>query len=242
MSTDWNNAFGGGGSKEVPALRPEAPSPSQSREEVGLLSEEAAAELKAKATEAGKRLAEGLGKGAARTADVAGRLGGQGAQHARSIMARLRQEHVGHNARVLCGAIIGLAVFIVGGIEWHAHRSIPAPQLTEAPAPAKPATVAIVRPVPTVAPPQVAASVPAPTPTPAAVTPTPPLPAQPEPAKQPVAQTAPQPQVKPARVVSQTSPVRSPSSAEINQKWAADANAKMDAWFKARQQPQQGGN
>lgn len=239
MSTDWSNAFGGGGSKEVPAHRPEAPSPSQEREEVGLLSDEAAAELRAKASEAGKRLADGFGKGAARTADVAGRLGGQGAQHARAFIARLRQERVGHNAKVVCSAIIGLAVFAVGGIEWHAHRSIPAPQVAEVPAPAKPVTVAAVPPAPVATPPKVAVTLPALTPTQVAVSPTPSASAQPEPLKQPVTKAAKQPQVKPAHVVSQAVAVHSPTAAEINQKWAKDANAKMDAWFQARKQAEQ---
>ncbi|BFI94973.1 MAG: hypothetical protein RSP_04830 [Rhodanobacter sp.] len=233
MSTDWSNAFGGGGSKEVPARRPEVTSPSQGREEVGLLSDEAAAELRAKASEAGKRLADGFGMGAARTADVAGRLGGQGAHHARAFITRLRQERVGHNAKVLCGAIIGLALLAVGGIEWHAHRSIPAPQVAEAPTPAKPATVAAEPPVPVAAPPKVAVTTPTPAPAPAA----------PEPVKAPVVQAAQKPAMQPVRVVSHAAPVRSPSTAEITAKWAKDASAQMDAWNAARKAaPKEGGH
>lgn len=238
MSTDWSNAFGG--SKEVPAHRPEAPS-YQGREEVGLLSDEAAAELKAKATEAGKRLADGLGKGAARTADVAGRLGGQGAHHARAFIARLRQERVGHNTKVLCGTIIGLAILAVCGIEWHAHRSIPAPQIAETQAPAKPATVAAVPPAPVVVPPKVAVSTTAPTPAPVAVAPPAPAPAAPEPVKAPVARATPKPAMQPARVVSHAAPVRGPSAAEISAKWAKDASTQMDAWNAARKAAEKGG-
>lgn len=255
-STDWGNAFGGGDGKKKPdqliketadrveaadrkaresfAKLPDVAAPNHESGEIGLLSDEAAAQLKAKAAEAGKRLADGLGKGAARTADVAGRLGAQGAQHASAFLARLRQEHVGHNAKVVCGAIIGLAVLAVVGIEWHAHCSIPAPQVAEDPAPAKVAKVAAVPPGPVVAPPKVAVSTPAPTPAPVVVARRAATPAAPELVKAPVVRATPKPAIQPARVVRHRAPVRSPTAAEINAKWAKDASVQMDAWNAAR--------
>lgn len=264
-STDWGNAFGGGDGKKKPdqllkesvdrveaadriaretfGRLPDTTGPKVESEEIGLLSDEAAAELKAKATEAGKRLAEGLGKGAARTADIAGRLGGQGAQHARALLARWRQENVGHNAKVLCGAIIALTMLAVGGIEWHAHRSIPAPQVAEVPAPANPATVAAVSPAPVAAPPKVAVSTSAPTPAPVAVALPAPAPAAQESVKVPVVRATPKPAMQPARAVTNAAPVRSPSTAEISAKWAKDASAQMDAWNAARKAAaEKGGN
>jgi hypothetical protein len=138
------------------------------RQEAGLLSDEAAAMLKAKAAETGQRIVGGLSTGAKVASEKAKVLRTQTAASAGQVAARLRAVRVPMRGLMIAGG--GLAVLAVAAlafIYWPAHRpSATAPAASSASASvASPAVAASVAPVHAVAPAPVAM---APAPAPAA--------------------------------------------------------------------------
>jgi len=86
---------------------------------IPLLSDEAKADAKAAAIRA-KDAAVFRGQQAGAAAKVA-------AAGLSVRLAALRQQSVGRNAKIMIGAIAGLAVAVSGGLEWNAHRSVGMP-------------------------------------------------------------------------------------------------------------------
>lgn len=126
----------------------------------GLVSDEAKAAAKAAAQRA-KAIAQARAKQAGQAAQVA-------AAGLRTKFTELRGQSIGKACKHACVAIAVVTVLTCAGIEWHAHRTVNAPVVVQAPAPVKAVPV-----VPTPAP-VVAAPVVAPTPTSAPVAVAPP--------------------------------------------------------------------
>jgi hypothetical protein len=155
---------------------------SESRQEAGLLSDEAAAMLKAKAAETGQRIVGGLGTSAKVATEKAKALRAQTAAGAGQVAARLRAVRLPKRGLMIAsGGLSVLAVAALAFIYWPAHQpavTAPAASSTSA-AVAAPAVAASVAPVHAVAPVPVAA---VPVPTPAAPAIAPPVTPAPSPA------------------------------------------------------------
>ena len=155
------------------------------RQEAGLLSDEAAAMLKAKAAETGQRIVGGLGTGAKVATEKAKALRAQTAANGGQMAARLRAVRLPKRAlAIACGGLGAIALAALAFVYWPAHRpdatapaasstsaAVAAPTVTASVAPVHavaPATVAVV-PVPVPADPAIAAPM-TPAPAPAATT------------------------------------------------------------------------
>jgi hypothetical protein len=155
-TSDFESVFGSAqpDASANPTRSKEQVDTSTPRQEAGLLSDEAAAMLKAKAAETGQRIVGGLGAGAKVATEKAKALRMQTAASAGQVAARLRAVRVPKRALTIAGggfvALVGVAMAFV---YWPAHRAdatAPAASLTSAAVAAPPvaASVASVQAVP----------------------------------------------------------------------------------------------